>query len=144
MTIEQVLAESVDQDFEIVAASDSTLKGRPPLRGTSGQQRQTTTLRITHNLKPRALPLFGQLKSNMDISFEIGLEGETRANATGGEARTPITQQDKWRTQLSLTYSFSQNFRGQGLIRLENNHNRLTDKTRKIRELRLSGTFFLN
>ena len=42
-----------------------------------------------------------------------------------------------------MSYSFSENFRGEGLIRVENNNNKLTDKTRKTRELKLSGTFFL-
>ena len=98
---------------------------------------------MTYNLKPRSLPLFGKLKSDVTLNFEFGLEGEVRSNATADEERTPITDTDRWRTKLSLSYSFSENFRGEGLIRLENNDNRLTDKTRKTRELKLSGTFFL-
>jgi hypothetical protein len=44
--------------------------------------------------------------------------------------------------ELNGTYKFSDNFRGQGVIRVENNRNELTEKTRKLRELRMSGTLF--
>jgi len=103
----------------------------------------TTTFKVRHNLKPRSLPLFGKLKSNVDINFEIALEEEERKNATGDAERTRISGDDKWKTTLKLTYNFSQNFRGSGLIRIENNDNLVTEKTRKIREVKLSGTFFL-
>ena len=94
-------------------------------------------------MKPRSLPLFGKLKSNITINFEIGVEAETRSNGTADEVLTPITEQERFKTQLSLTYKFSDNFRGTGLVRWENNDNKLTDKTRKTREVKLSGTFFL-
>ena len=42
-----------------------------------------------------------------------------------------------------MTYNFSTNFRGEGRVRVENEKDLLRDKTRKIREVRLSGTFFL-
>jgi hypothetical protein len=71
------------------------------------------------------------------------VESEIRANGTADEARTPLTEQERFRTQLSLTYKFSENFRGSGLMRWENNDNKLTDKTRKTREVRFSGTFYL-
>jgi hypothetical protein len=141
-TIERVVSTSKSKDFELASAgSDST--GPRPLRGTSSNERVSTTFKVTYNLKPRSLPLFGKLKSDVTLNYEFSLEGETRSNATANEKRTPLTETDRWRTQLSMSYSFSENFRGEGLIRIENNDNRLTDKTRKTREVRLSGTFFL-
>ena len=143
-TIEHVVSTSESRDFELAAAeSDSSALGPRPLRGTSSSERSSTTFKVTYNLKPRSLPLFGKLKSDVTLNYEFGLEGEVRANATANETRTPITETGRWRTQLSMSYSFSENFRGEGLIRIENNNNLLTDKTRKTRELRLSGTFFL-
>ena len=143
-TIERVVSTSESRDFELASAeSDSSAFGPRPLRGTSSNERASTTFKATYNLKPRSLPLFGKFKSDVTLNFEFGIEGETRANATADEARTPITETDRWKTQLSMSYSFSENFRGEGLIRVENNNNKLTDKTRKTRELKLSGTFFL-
>ena len=142
-TIEHVVSNAISTDFELTSVeSDSTAIDRPP-RGRSENKRSSTTFKVTYTLKPRSLPLFGKLKSDISLNFEFGLEDETRSNATGEEKLTEISATDRWRTQLSLSYSFSENFRGEGLIRIENNDNRLTDKTRKSRELRLSGTFYL-
>jgi hypothetical protein len=140
--IERVYSSGTDLDFELVSEADSTV-GTPPLRGSGSQSRTTTSFKVRHNLKPRSLPLFGKLKSNVDINFEFSLEDEERKNATGDAERTRISGNDKWKTALTLTYNFSQNFRGSGLIRIENNDNLVTEKTRKIREVKLSGTFFL-
>ena len=142
-TIERVISPSESRDFELATAESDSSVGPRPLRGTSSSERSTITYKVTYNLKPRSLPLFGKLKSDVTLNFQFGLESEIRSNATADEERTPITDTDRWRTKLSLSYSFSENFRGEGLIRLENNDNRLTDKTRKTRELKLSGTFFL-
>ena len=143
-TIERVISRGESRDFELAAAEDDSSAGvARPLRGTSSNERVSTTFKVTHKLKPRSLPLFGKLKSDMSLNFEFSVEGEIRANGTADEARTPITDTDRWRTKLSLSYSFSENFRGEGLVRIENNDNRLTDNTRKTRELRLSGTFYL-
>ena len=143
-TIERVVSTSESKDFELASAeSDSSALVARPLRGTSSTERASTTFKATYNLKPRSLPFFGKLKSDVTLNYEFGLDGEVRSNATADEARTPITGTNRWKTQLSLSYSFSENFRGEGLIRIENNNNQLTEKTRKTRELRLSGTFFL-
>jgi len=141
-TIERVVSSSTSEDFEL-ASDDSTAVGPPDLRGRGSNERSSTKFNIKHDLKPRSLPIFGKLKSNITINFEIGIEAETRANGTADEVLTPITEQERFKTQLSLTYKFSDNFRGTGLIRWENNDNKLTDKTRKTREVKLSGTFFL-
>ncbi|MFT5086789.1 MAG: cell surface protein SprA [Planctomycetota bacterium] len=141
-TIERVSSTSTSEDFEL-ASDDSTAVGPPPLRGTSSNDRSSTKFNVKYDLKPRSLPLFGKLKSNITINFEIGIEAETRSNGTADEVLTPITEQERFKTQLSLTYKFSDNFRGTGLVRWENNDNKLTDKTRKTREVKLSGTFFL-
>jgi hypothetical protein len=138
-----VVSTSTSEDFELASDDSTALLGPPPLRGTSSQERSKTTFNVKYNLKPRRLPLFGKFKSNVAISFEVGVESEIRANGTADEARTPLTEQERFRTQLSLTYKFSENFRGSGLMRWENNDNKLTDKTRKTREVRFSGTFYL-
>lgn len=139
-TIERVLSTSESRDFEPTAGEDS---GEQPLRGTRDREQVTTTFKITHNLKPRRLPLIGRLKSDVTLNLEQKFEGETRSIATGDEERVPNGKENRWRTQLSMTYNFSTNFRGEGRIRIENNKDHLRDKTRKIREVRLSGTFFL-
>ncbi len=142
-TIERVVSASSSEDFELVTDDSTALSGPPPLRGTGSQRRSKTSFNIKYDLKPRSLPLFGKFKSNIAIIFEVGVESEIRANGTANEERTPLTEQDRFKTQLSLTYKFSENFRGTGLLRWENNNNKLTDKTRKTREVRFSGTFFL-
>ncbi len=141
-TVERVLSSSTSEDFEVVS-DDSSLVGAPPLRGTAGSERASTTFSVKYDLKPRSLPLFGKLKSNVTLNFEVGVSNEIRANGTGNEARTPITDQSTFKTQLSLTYKFSENFRGTGNFRWEDNDNKLTDKLRKTREVKFSGTFFL-
>ena len=139
-TIERVLSTSESRDFEPTAEGDG---GEQPLRGTRDREQVTTTFKITHNLKPRRLPLIGRLKSDVTLNLEQKFEGETRSIATGDEERVPNGKENRWRTQLSMTYNFSTNFRGEGRIRIENNKDHLRDKMRKIREVRLSGTFFL-
>ena len=138
-TIERVISFSESRDFEPSAAGDAT----QPLRGTRDREQVTTTFKITHSLKPRRLPLIGRLKSDITLNLEQKFEGETRSIATGAEERVPNSKENRWRTQLSMTYNFSSNFRGEGRVRIENNKDHLRDKTRKIREVRLSGTFFL-
>ena len=139
-TIERVLSTSESRDFEPTTGGDD---GEQPLRGTRDREQVTTTFKITHNLKPRRLPLIGRLKSDVTLNLEQKFEEETRSIATGDEERVPNGKENRWRTQLSMTYNFSTNFRGEGRIRIENNKDHLRDKTRKIREVRLSGTFFL-
>ena len=138
-TIERVISTSESRDFELGEQSGGT----QPLRGTRDRERVTTTFKITHNLKPRRLPLLGRLKSDVTLNLEQKFEAETRSIATGDEERVPNGKENIWRTQLTMTYNFSANFRGEGRIRIENNKDHLRDKTRKIREVRLSGTFFL-
>ena len=139
-TIERVISSSESRDFELSGEGGD---GTQPLRGTRDRERVTTTFKITHNLKPRSLPLIGRLKSDVTLNLEQKFEGETRSIATGDEERVPNGKENVWRTQLTMTYNFSTNFRGEGRIRIENNKDHLRDKTRKIREVRLSGTFFL-
>ena len=139
-TFERVISTSESRDFELGEQSDD---GTQALRGTRDRERVTTTFKITHNLKPRRLPLLGSLKSDVTLNLEQKFEAETRSIATGDEERVPNGKENVWRTQLTMTYNFSANFRGEGRIRIENNKDQLRDKTRKIREVRLSGTFFL-
>jgi len=134
-------ADQVDLDFELGRSADEEVTtGAPPIRGSSGRQRRTSGFEIRYDLKPRNLPLFGKLKSDINLVLDMDIESEVRLSATGDAKRTPIGRTNKWKATFKGDYKFSDKFRGQGLIRLENNHNGLTDKTRKIRELRLSGT----
>ena len=135
-----MISISESRDFEPDTEGSN---GTQLLRGTRDQERVTTTFKITHNLKPRRLPLIGRLKSDITLNLEQKFEGETRSIATGDEERVPNSKENRWRTQLSMTYNFSANFRGEGRVRIENKKDYLRDKTRKIREVRLSGTFFL-
>ena len=142
--VERVVAKGTDLEFELVAAEDSAAaEGNfRPLRGSGELEMTTTTFSIKHNLRPRSIPIFGKLKSNVDLKFEITLEDEIRANGTGDADRAPISSVSKWRTSLTASYKFSDSFRGDGVIRMDNNRNNLTEKTRKIREVRFSGTMF--
>ena len=140
-TIERVISIAESRDFEPTAEGGD---GTQPLRGTRDQERVATTFKITHNLKPAAgCPLIGRLKSDVTLNLEQRFERETRSIATGDETRIPNDKTNSWRTQLSMTYNFSANFRGEGRIRIENKKDHIKVKTRKIREVRLSGTFFL-
>ena len=139
-TIERVISASESRDFEPTTESST---GAQPLRGTRDRERVTTTFKITHTLKPRRLPLIGRLKSDVTLNLEQKFEREIRSIATGDEERIPNSKESLWRTQLTTTYNFSSNFRGEGRIRIENKKDYIRDKTRKIREVRLSGTFFL-
>ena len=137
-------SDQVDLDFELGRniVEEELTQDTPPIRGSSGRERRTSGFEVRYDLKPRSLPFFGKLKSNINIVFDIDKESEVRLSATSNAERTPIGETDKWKMTFKGDYKFSDNFRGQGLIRLENNRNALTDKTRKIREVRLSGTLF--
>ena len=140
--LEHVISQSVSSEYELSSADSIGLEV-PPLRGSSSSDLSSTKLTLKYDVKPRSLPIFGKLKSNITLNYEIGISSEVRSNGTSDEIRTPITEQGAFKTQLSMTYKFSDNFRGMGLLRWENNDNRLTDKVRKTREIKLSGTFFL-
>ncbi|MFA6108528.1 MAG: cell surface protein SprA [Candidatus Latescibacterota bacterium] len=141
--VEQVFNRGTTLDYELGGGQDSTAAAGTVLRGSSAQDKRTTTVTVRHNLRPRSLPLFGKLKSSVDFKYELAFEAETRSSATGYSERAPITDTARWWTATTVSYSFTDNFRGEGVVRVENNDNRLTDKTRKIREVRLSGTFYL-
>ena len=115
-----------------------------PCAAPATQRRVTTTFKITHNLKPRRLPLLGRLKSDVTLNLEHKLEGENALHRHGcRRARSQRQRETAGALSCPMTYNFSTNFRGEGRIRIENNKDHLRDKTRKIREVRLSGTFFL-
>ena len=143
VNVKRTRASSTDLNFELASLGDTVdVAQAKPLRGSSSLTKTSTTFSTSYNLKPRSLPLFGDLKSNIDLKYEFGVQSETRASATGDAERAPISKTDKWKTSLKATYRFSDNFRGEGLVRMENNRNKLTDKTRKTREVRLTGTLF--
>ena len=86
------------------------------------------------------MPLFGKLKSSIDLNFQINVSTQIRESATGEEQLVPISSTDRWDAQLRGTYSFSDTFRGEGVLRIENDRNNISEKTRKVREMRFSGT----
>ena len=140
--IEMSNSTSEDTNFEITDQSDSTVvfSQKPPLRGTGRNIKRTATFDTRYKLRPRQLPFFGKLKSSIDLNFQINLNTQIRESATGDEQLVPISSSARWDAQLRGTYSFSETFRGEGLIRIENDRNNISEKTRKVRELRMSGT----
>lgn len=140
--IEMSSSTSDDIDFEISDSSDTTLvvSRKPPLRGTGRNSKRTKTFDTRYKLRPRELPLFGTLRSSIDLNFEINVNTQIRQSATGEEELSPISSQDRWDAQLKANYSFSDTFRGEGLIRIENDRNNISERTRKVREMRFSGT----
>ena len=144
--IETVISRGTELDFELAgdagADGEAAAAEERPLRGSGSHQKRSTTFRVNYNLRPGNLPLFGKLKSDVDLKFEFTRENETRSKATGYAERVPISGERRWRGSLTASYKFSESFRGDGLIRVEDRQNQLTDKTRKSRELRLTGTMF--
>ena len=140
--IEVSSSTSNDTDYEIADRSDSTIVAsqRPPLRGSGRNAKTTTTIDTRYKLRPRELPLFGKLKSNIDLNFQINISSQVRESATGEEKLVAISSSNRWDAQLRATYSFSDTFRGEGVIRVENDRNNISEKARKVRELRMSGT----
>ena len=108
-TVRRVLSSSTVRILRS-SLTIACLWGHPLCAGRPAA-RASTTFSVKYDLKPRSLPLFGKLKSNVTLNFEVGVSNEIRANGTGNEARTPITDQSTFKTQLSLTYKFSENFR---------------------------------
>jgi len=132
-----------DLDYELANPADSLAANEtPPLRGISESEKSKTSVEMKYNLRPRRLPFIGDLKSNVDLVFRVEVESETRSSGIGEQEATPISDTGRLKVELNGTYKFSDNFRGQGVIRVENNRNELTEKTRKLRELRMSGTLF--
>ncbi|MFC1526020.1 cell surface protein SprA [Candidatus Latescibacterota bacterium] len=135
---------SEETDFELASNLDTLLAHgqAPPVRGRGENRKHTTSFETKYTLRPRELPLFGQLRSEIDLRFVIELQSEERTSATGDSKPAPLAETDRWKVELNGTYQFSENFRGEGIIRVDNDHNALTDRTRKVREVRLSGTLF--
>jgi len=140
--IEMSSSTSDDIDFEITDRTDSTIveHQKPPLRGSGRNLKTTSTFDTRYKLRPRELPFFGKLKSSIDLNFQINISSQARESATGEEELVPISSSERWDAQLRATYSFSETFRGEGVIRVENDRNNISEKTRKVRELRASGT----
>ncbi|MEE2657731.1 MAG: cell surface protein SprA [Candidatus Latescibacterota bacterium] len=133
-----------DRDFELGDRSEHTEEGSGPLatRGRGSLNKSSTVFDVRYKLRARRLPLLGDLKSNVDLRLEFSVEGETRYSATGDSELTPISSTDRWKAQFDATYNFSENFRGNGVLRIENNRNNISQRTRKVREVSASGTLF--
>lgn len=140
---EMTRSKSDDLDYELAEEDSSGVpRGLPPLRGSGGLQRNKSSFDVRYKLRPRQLPLFGKLKSNVDLRFEVAVESEIRSSGTGAEQPVAIASTDRFKAELTATYNFSESFRGNGVIRFENDRNNISDRTRKVREVRMSGTLF--
>ena len=141
LEIRQRQNESVNYELADLSSGEVSPRQRPPLRGKGLDERRTTNLETRYKLRPRRLPLIGQLRSNLDLKLALTLESQARKNATGEQELQVFDSNDRWEVRLDGTYNFSESFRGTGLIRLENrtpqNH-----RTRKVREARVGGTLF--
>ena len=143
--IETVISRGTELDFELAGdAGEEAAEAEEerPLRGSGSNQKRSTTFRVNYNLRPRSIPLFGKLKSDVDLKFEFTRETETQSKGTGYAERVPISGVRLWRGSLTASYKFSESFRGDGLIRIQDRRNQLTEKTQKSREVKLSGTMF--
>ena len=145
--IETVVSRGTELDFELTgdAAGEgeaAEAEEERPLRGSGSHQKRSTTFRVNYNLRPRSIPLFGKLKSDVDLKLEFNRETETKSKGTGYAERVPISGVRRWRGSLTASYKFSESFRGDGLIRIQDDLNQLTEKTRKSREVKFSGTMF--
>ncbi len=89
-----------------------------------------------------SVSLNAQISNRRCQSLEFRASRETSSPMTTPTRPSPTSATSRWKVELNATYKFSDNFRGQGIIRVENNRNQLTEKTRKLRELRTSGTLF--
>ena len=138
LEIRQSRDESINYEL---ASGEAPPQERPPLRGKGLNERRTTNLETRYKLRPRKLPLIGQLRSNLDLKLALTLESQARKNATGEQELQAFDSTERWEVRLDGTYNFSESFRGNGLIRLEdrNPHN---NRTRKVREVRVGGTLF--
>jgi hypothetical protein len=145
-TIRRTRSTGEDIEFELPTIDEEDgdveqLDLTPRVRGRGLTERNTHMLEIKHNLRPRSLPLFGQLRSNVDLRLKLELEDEVRSSATGDEEQAPISITERWRFEFKADYKFSDSFRGGALIRAENNTDGLTSRTRKVREVKMSGIF---
>ena len=145
-TVKVAKSTSEDIDFELASFADTTssVDDGPRVRGRGRGQKLKTTIDTKYNLRPRSLPLFGKLKSNVDLQFKIELQSDERSSATGDEVQAPIAQTAKLKLDFKVTYKFSSTFRGQGRMLYEDNTNGITGRKRRIREVRMAGTFFFS
>ena len=145
-TIRSSRSTGEDTDFELAiidAAEGEELDVTPQVRGRGLTERNSHSFEVKHNLRPRSLPLLGQLRSKVDLRLKFELEDEVRSSGTGNEVQAPISITERWRFEIKADYKFSDSFRGSAFIRAENNTDGLTSRTRKVRELKMSGIFFL-
>jgi len=145
-TIRSSRSTTKDIDFELptVAGEEGDLEQvdlTPSVRGRGFTQRNQHSFDIKHTLRPRSLPLFGKLRSSVDLRLKIEVEDEIRTSGTGDEEQAPISISERWKFEAKADYKFSDSFRGSGLIRAENNTDGLTSRTRKLRQLNVSGVF---
>ena len=110
-----------DQDAESVGGQDPQPASdqSPPVRGRSETRKRTSSFETKHKLRPRELPLFGKLKSVVDLRLLLELQSEERTSATGEAEAAPLSETQSWKVELNGTYKFSENFRGEGIIRVE-------------------------
>jgi len=142
LNVTREMNNSTSFDFETVASSDSSQIGEVerPLRGSSTFKKRKTQITTRYSMRPRSLPIFGKLKSIVNFNFKFSTESELRESATVDAEREPVADTGKWDFEIKGDYKFSSLFTGQGLFRIEKNHNNITEKTRNVVEVRVLGT----
>ena len=142
LNITREMNNSTSLDFETVASSDSSQVGEVerPLRGSSTFKKRKTQITTRYSMRPRSLPIFGKLKSIVNFNFKFSTESELRESATVDAEREPVADTSKWDFEIKGDYKFSSLFTGQGLFRIEKNHNNITEKTRNAVEVQVLGT----
>ena len=142
LNIARNLTRGTDLDFDLVASADSSQVEdvERPLRGSTSSRKTSTKVSTNYSMRPRSLPVFGKLKSQINFKFEFSTETEIRKSATGDAKREPVADTGKWDFSIRGDYKFSSLFTGRGQFRMEKNHNNITDKTRNVVEIRMVGT----
>ena len=133
------VTRSLSDETNYELAADAEAGGRPPVRGSGTSERSSTSLEVKYRLKPRELPLFGKLKSEVDLAFEVERGSKKRSSATGLEEPVPLESKNEWKAELKGTYRFSDTFRGNGVVRMDYSHDDRRDQLRKVHEVRVSG-----
>jgi hypothetical protein len=100
---------------------------------------QNTNMSFQYRINPSStLPIFGQLKSAIDLRLNISTQKNKRSQRLGEEKLSVIGDDSSWSVAPQLNYSFSQKFRGGAEMRFENRKD-MRNKVYKVREVTIWG-----
>ena len=146
--IETVVSRGTELDFELTgdAAGEGEAAEAEEERPLARQRQQPEAVHdLSSQLQPEApqhTPL-RQVEERTSIS-NSNSTGRPRPNPRGPATPNgcPLAGCAGGGGSLTASYKFSESFRGDGLIRIQDDLNQLTEKTRKSREVKFSGTMF--